>query len=115
MAVQKTAEQRFFPRYISVTNRFDGEVFRPATDILLECHVVDVSRDGLGVISNVEVQKGETLELRVLGRVILFQVAYCLEDLIHRGKYRWGLHRTGSAENLVSLFMANGFIDGTEV
>lgn len=110
---QKPAEERFFPRYITLTGPFAGELRRPGGKPL-ECRVVDVSRDGLGVLSAVVVKKGETLELHSLERVIHFQVAYCIDDLISHGNYRWGLRRVGSNENLVSLFAANGFIDKKE-
>jgi hypothetical protein len=113
MGARKTAEERFFPRYISVTSQFTGKLFRPM-GAALDCRVVDVSRDGLGVISETIVNKGETIELHTLERVIQFQVAYCMDDLIHHGKFRWGLRRVGSQENLVSLFAANGFIDKRE-
>lgn len=112
-SVQKTAEERFFPRYITITGPFAGELRRPGGKAL-ECRVMDVSRDGLGVLSPVVVNKGETLELHTLERVIHFQVAYCIDDLISRGDHRWGLRRIGSNENLVSLFAANGFIDKKE-
>ena len=111
---QKPNEERFFPRYITVTSEFAGEIYRAGKGQPLDCRVMDVSRDGLGVISKNAVQKGETLELHTLERVIQFQVAYCMDDLISRGNYRWGLRRVGSTENLVSLFAANGFIDKKE-
>ena len=115
MGAQKPKEERFFPRYITLTARFAGELFRTGKNHALDCRVMDVSRDGLGVLSKDTVAKGETIELHTLGRVIQFQVAYCIDDLISRGNYRWGLRRIGSTENLVSLFAANGFIDKKEV
>jgi hypothetical protein len=110
MGVRRPANERFFPRYLSVSNAFVGTLRAGEGGPELDCKVIDVSRDGLGVLSNTPVDKNSVVELEVQDRKILLRVAYCLDDLIHKGRYRLGLHRTGSSENLVNLFSAAGFL-----
>lgn len=109
MGARQPKEERYFPRYLSVSKSFEGRLRLDEVD--LDAQVLDVSRDGLGVLLSKPVEKGQNIELRAFERSIYFQVAHCHEDLIFKGKYRCGLHRAGSAENLVSLFRASGFID----
>lgn len=109
MGARMPKEDRFFPRYLSVSRGFDGRLRHRNQD--LDGQVIDVSRHGLGVLLAEALPLGETVELMVFDRTIEFQVVHCHEDLIFKGKFRCGLHRAGSAENLVSLFRASGYID----
>ena len=108
MSATLATDQRFFPRYLPVVTSFAGRLRRDGEE--LGGHVIDVSRDGLGAVIPVCVDRGDTLELTVGDRTILFHVVYCHQDLIRKGQYRLGLRRTGSTENLVSLFRASGYL-----
>lgn len=112
MGARKPAEERFFPRYLNVSKGFSGRLgVGPDHATTLLCKVLDVSRDGLGILADAEVKAGETVGLTgVADHEIVFKVAHCEPDLIYKGKYRVGLQQKGT-ENLVSLFRAKGLID----
>ena len=109
MAARKPQDERFFPRYVNVTEAFDGRLVVDGRE--LEARVIDVGRDGLGILADDRVPEGSTVELVLTGdRRLTFHVVYCMDDVIHRGRFRCGLQRYGSTENLVSLFGAAGYL-----
>ncbi len=108
----KTSEHRYFPRYHAVAENFDGQLFLADSQIPFQGQIVDVSRDGAGVLSTQQVEAGSHMVLKFAGKSITFVVRHCQSDLIFKGKYRVGLMRVGSVkENLLQLFMLHGFVD----
>ena len=109
MGARKPQDERYFPRYVTVSDAFDGRLVLEGQE--LEARVIDVGRDGLGILADRAVPEGSTVELVLSGdRRMTFHVVYCMDDVIHRGRYRCGLQRYGSSENLVSLFGAAGYL-----
>ena len=110
MSAKTRNDERFFPRYLAVSKSFDGKLLLADSGARWDAQVLDVSRDGLGVLANTPVPKGGIIELHVEGRQLRFQIVYCNDDLIHRGRFRCGLRRVGSTENLINIFSAAGFV-----
>ena len=111
MGEKKADELRYFPRYHAVAENFDGQLFLAQTNELFAGQIVDVSRDGAGVLSIQQVEAGSHIVLKFAGKSISFVVRHCQSDLIFKGKYRVGLMRTGSTkENLLQLFSLHGFV-----
>jgi hypothetical protein len=110
MGVKRLAEDRWFPRFVSVSSAFDGHL-ELAGGQPLEARVLDVGRDGLGVIAAAAAKIGDALDLVVGDKRIALTVVYCYGDIIHQGAYRLGLQRRGGSENLVSLFAAAGYLE----
>jgi hypothetical protein len=111
----KNAAVRWLPRYHTVTGEFQGKLV-DATGENLVLRVLDVGREGLGVLVSTRIAPGTvlTLEMSAGGKDVRMPmtVVYCEPDLIHVGRLRCGLHRvkTGPQENLVSLFAACGLL-----
>ena len=108
MGARKPVEERFFPRYVTVSAAFDGRLTVEGQE--LEARVIDVGRDGLGILADKALPKGAAVSLELADRQLTFHVVYCMDDLIHHGRYRCGLSLAGSSVNLVSLFGAAGFL-----
>ncbi len=103
--LENKADDRWLPRYHTVNREYHVEL-SPKAGGALSARLLDVSRDGLGILLEREVRAGETYDLEVDGKGIRVKVVYCIRDLIHAGAYRVGMQRVGSTENLVSLFAA---------
>jgi hypothetical protein len=109
MGARRSASDRWFPRYYDIVGPCPARLYfgdgRP-----FEFRIVDVSRDGLGVIAPEPIAKDTVLQLDIGDRKISMRVVHCNEDLIYAGNFRVGMHRISSSENLVSLFAATGCI-----
>lgn len=108
------ADDRWFPRHHVVSPSFRGRLAFAADDHGrgIEAKVIDVSRDGLGVVVGTMVRPGQIFHLLFGDREIPMVVIYCIPDLVVPGCYRCGLQRRSScADNLVSLFTEHGLID----
>jgi hypothetical protein len=111
MGEKKEDEHRYFPRYHAVAEKFDGQLLVVETNEPFAGKIVDVSRDGAGVLSTQQIEPGSHLVLKFAGKNISFVVRHCQSDLIFKGKYRVGLMRIGSTkENLLQLFLRYGFV-----
>lgn len=110
MGERKASETQYFSRYLAVSPSFTGRLVFSGTEQTIDAEVVDVSRDGLGTLSKVALIPGSTIELEVMDARIGMRVVYCEPDLIYRDKFRCGLQRVGTTENLVNLFTAHGFL-----
>ena len=64
---------------------------------------VDLSDDGLGIISDTILQEGDTLILKLADRELLLTIAWVRMDFAKNNMYRYGLI-TSSDENLVQVF-----------
>ena len=111
MAQAKTADDRWFPRYHSVLKEFWLEWTPVGGGPTSDARLLDVSRDGLGLLAPQPLQSGAIYEVTIDGRPFKFNVVYCIKDLIHPGEFRIGAQRVGSSENLVSLFAGQGCIE----
>lgn len=109
MGLPKTKEDRWFPRYHTVNA--DCLIQLKSADEALNARVLDVSRDGLGVLVSREIKSGAAFEFELDGKRIKMQVVFCQRDLIHAGMWRSGLRRVGSAENLVNVFASQKCIE----
>ena len=109
MGLTKPSENRWFPRYHTVTCEYAVRLEAPGD--ALQARIVDVSRDGLGVLLGRGVEAGALYEFVLDGKRVKMQIVYCQRDLIHHGSWRAGLRRVGSAENLVGLFAAAKVIE----
>ena len=111
MAEKKADEHRYFPRYHAVADNFDGQLFVAESNEEFRGQIVDVSRDGAGVLSTQQIEAGSHIVLKFAGKNIQFVVRHCQSELIFKGRYRVGLMRTGSTkENLLQLFSLHGFV-----
>lgn len=111
MGELKVDDQRYFPRYHAVIDAFSGKLFYAENQAEISGQVMDVSRDGVGVLVTTPLQSGNHIILKFGGKCIVLTVRHCQEDLIFKGKYRAGLMRVGGAkENMLQLFAAHGFL-----
>lgn len=111
MGELKLDDQRYFPRYHAVADNFAGKLFREEDLSEIPGQVMDVSRDGIGILVTTPQETGQHVVLRFSGKSVVFVVRHCQEDLIFKGKYRAGLMRVGSTkENLLQLFSLHGFL-----
>jgi len=111
MGEKKTIEHRYFPRYHTVDEQFDGELFFSESMQPFKGQIVDVSRDGVGALGTQQVEAGSHILLKFAGKNIPFVVRHCQPDLIFKDKFRVGLMRSGSSkENLLQLFSLYGFV-----
>jgi hypothetical protein len=110
MGQAKPSEQRWIPRYHSVIGDYHAQLIQGSGSEAREvkARVIDVSRDGLGILVNEALNPGTHLTLIIEDKQIQLQVVYCVKDLIHYDNHRCGLQRMASAENLVNLFSAAG-------
>lgn len=110
MAQTKPKEQRWIPRYHSVIGDYHAKLVHGsgATVRDITARVLDVSRDGIGILVGEPLSAGTQLTLTVDDKQIQLQVVYCVKDLIHYDHHRCGLQRVVSSENLVNLFSASG-------
>lgn len=106
MGLRRPVVKRGFPRYREVKENFPGRFESEDNGTELSIKVLDVSRDGLGILVDEWLEAGNTVKMHLNDREILFSVVYCNPDLIYPDRYRCGLHRYGSQENLVNLFAA---------
>lgn len=109
MAKENPKEQRFFVRYRAVKPGFPGRLL-DASGHEINARIVDVSRDGLGVLLTRSLPSGSLLAIEIGDRRVELSVVYCLPDLIHTGEFRAGLRRRG-ADNLESWFAQLGLIE----
>lgn len=111
MGYSKIADQRYFPRYHTVSDNFDGRLYLEADMSEIDGQVVDVSRDGIGVLADYPLAAGDRIVLSFHGRTLTFTVRHCQEDLIYRGKFRAGMMRIGETkENVALIFSTLGLL-----
>src|SRR5688500_13943921 len=63
MGVRRPREERYFPRYHNVTGAFPGRLVEYGTEKEVAAKVIDVSRDGVGVLTEAPVTPGQVLHL----------------------------------------------------
>lgn len=111
MGELKSDNQRYFPRYHAVSESFDGKLYIETNMAEISGQVVDVSRDGIGILVQGPLKSGEHIVLKFSDKSVVFTVRHCQDDLIFKGKYRAGLMRVGGAkENMLQLFSLHGFL-----
>lgn len=114
MGARKPAESRYFPRFHNVVGPFPGR-FITKEEAEVTARVLDVSRDGLGILVEKPIRAGDVLDLEVTddaGKRIAMTIVYCVPDLIHKNSFRVGLRRVGTAaENLVNIFSSRGCLE----
>jgi hypothetical protein len=104
-------DSRFFPRYYTIKLPIEARLLRKSDLTEISGAFVDVSRDGIGYLSDQREIPGQAVILKLEKRKIEFQIMYCTADLLKPDQFRLGLKRQGSQENLVNLFQSHGFIE----
>ncbi len=115
MGLRRPDEERFFPRYVQVeTSRFSGRLTKADDGTELSVQVIDVGRDGIGMIVETPLPAGLAIELSLADKKVGMLLVYCMQDLINPERYRCGLRRRGTQENLINLFAAAGCLAKTD-
>ena len=104
-------EQRFHPRFFTVKEGFPGTVRSMDSGEALPGKVVDVSRDGLGFLSEERIVPGSKIKMRLNDQEIVFRLVYCTLDDKEKDKFRLGLNLFETKVDLVELFTSLELID----
>ena len=88
------------------TGLMPGKLKHNQLDII--CRPVDVSRNGMGVISTAQLEPGDPLVLCVREQIIALQVAWGKPDFAKQDQYRYGLVTMDPNDDLEAVFIACG-------
>lgn len=102
---------RNFPRYYTVLSSADLPLMDNNSKAKLDGRIVDVSRDGIGFLSNEPIDPGLKVTLTLENAQIEFTAVYCTQDIINPDTFRVGLTRQRSAENLVTVFHSHDLLE----
>lgn len=107
MALPLFQEMRLSPRK-KLSGLLPGKLTEAKTGRAVSCRPIDVSRDGLGVLSSQEIATGSTLVLMANGVPIELHVAWGQPDFGKQDLYRYGLVTNDSNVDLVKAFTESG-------
>lgn len=72
---------------------------------------VDVSVDGIGIITNLAIKAGTKMELHMKDQCIEFEVGWGKPDFGKRDLFRYGLKCLNSETNIETLFLDKGCLE----
>lgn len=74
----------------------------------LECRPVDISVNGLGIVTRKELDPGTTLTLMIQDRSIPLMIAWGQPDFGKQDMMRYGLVTLEPTDDLMAIFIATG-------
>ena len=107
---KKSIENRKSKRY-SLTGSLPGAMFEPESNTIIQCKPVDVSQNGLGVMTWSQFDPGSSLILRGNNVDIKFTVIWSISCHEEHNVWRCGLEAEDKDSDLVSLFNERGCFD----
>ena len=99
-------EKRFKPRKM-LTGLLPGPIVTPSGE-KVNCKPVDISVDGLGILSEALMKEEDRLILRTQNLEIELEVTFSKPDFGKRNLYRYGLKTKDLEINLEEIFTASG-------
>lgn len=119
MAIPKFFERRVGERK-SLTGLMPGKLFltRNSSAISkyeiksgeIDCKAVDISEQGLGIVSSLQLTPGTQITLRTHDQELSLRVSWAKPDFGKRDLYRYGLSVENSDVNLEQIFIDTGCI-----
>lgn len=74
----------------------------------LNCKPVDISENGLGILTSELLKEGDTLTLMVPDTTVVLKVSWGKRDFGKQNLYRYGLNIEGETTNLEKIFLDAG-------
>lgn len=93
-------------RYL--TGLLPGKITFFEQDQNIACQPVDISPEGLGILTNLVMKAGTQVELHTKGRRILLEVSWGQPDFAKSDLYRYGLKVLSPGIDLEALFAESG-------
>lgn len=103
MFFEKRAERRR-----RLTGLLPGPIYVGEAEESLDCKPVDVSKDGLGIVTNLIMKDGTELTLKTKEGKIKLAVAWGQPDFGKRDLYRYGLKVVGEEFDMQEIFIEGG-------
>lgn len=103
----KLKERRLNTRR-KLTGLLPGKILLAETEKEIACRPVDISRDGLGILSEVILERGTLLRLKGKDLDIEMKVMWDKKDFGKQDRYRYGLVATDTSVQMEEIFSAAG-------
>lgn len=108
-ALPKFAEKRTTQRK-ALTGLLPGRIAIAETSKHLSCKPVDISPEGLGIVTATLLEPGTILRLITHNQVIQLEVRWRQPDFGKRELHRYGLHRIDESIDIEAIFEQTGCI-----
>ncbi len=93
-----------------LTGLLPGKMRRNEFDRCISCKPIDVSDNGLGILSAEEISIGETLTLEIGDEKVVFEVVWSKPDFGKFDLIRYGLVCSSKDKNIADIFMKAGMM-----
>ena len=103
----KFKERRLSTRK-KLTGLLPGKIFSNRTEEQVDCRPVDISKDGVGVLSEEALKIDDELTLKLSDRDILLKVMWKKQDYGKQNLQRYGLVTKDSSVDLEEIFAQAG-------
>jgi len=107
MGLPQVNERRFDSRK-KLTGLLPGRLVKSETMKDVRCRPVDVSTNGIGILSEVLLNPGELLMMRLKDSEIEFKVAWGRPDFGKQDSFRYGLAATDKTIDIEAIFLKAG-------
>ena len=107
MNIPMLNEKRGFHRR-RLTGLLPGRLAVKGSDHTLDCKPVDISPEGLGIVTGALLPEGTQMTLNIKGEEILFEISWGQPDFGKRDLFRYGLKVLSNIHNIEDIFMASG-------
>ena len=107
MGLPQFAERRLSTRR-KLTGLIPGKLVVVGSTVPISCRPIDISANGLGILSEEILTPGSKLALKTHDREIIFEVSWGQPDFGKRDLYRYGLLVVDRSINLEAVFAETG-------
>ncbi len=91
---------------LQLTGLLPGKLSQDKNNQNISCRPVDISKEGLGILSSDFIEPGETLTLTCGKEIISLTIVWRKEDFAKQDLYRYGLHN--QKHDLIKIFRDAG-------
>jgi hypothetical protein len=102
----KLKERRLNTRR-KLTGLLPGKIIRESDGSDVSCRPVDISKDGLGILTETQLEEGDVLVLQASSDISL-KVMWKKQDYGKASLFRYGVVTIDDKNNLEKIFMAAG-------
>lgn len=102
----KLKERRLNTRR-KLTGLLPGKMLRESTSVEIACRPVDISKDGLGILTEAQLDEGDMIILESDQNIYL-KIMWKKQDYGKANLYRYGVVTIDDKINLEEIFMAAG-------